>query len=410
MPLLDLGFNTKEQRMNRDLERILYWQEHGVHASFTGINALRNSDVFTATRIISADIASTRLKVKGHESNVVMDDILKLFNDNPDGQLPGWHFKFIIIANMLLNGQSFVEIVRDKNGFPTSFYFVHNDLVGLEEVNGEVMYNVSEDAHGNAERKTGDDILHFRYITLDGYTGYSPLYALMHEIGISQGSKSFLRNFFDNGGTSTSVLKYKKGQINNEQLKELKKNFSESQLANNGGLVALDDTMEFTRLQIPTEVLNFLNSYKFSTSQVAKAFGLPVSKLGIETVNTSITQANLEYLQSTLDPIFKMMIAELETKIFKTIGSDYELEFDSSRLIDIDPELQLNRISELHSKGIISTDEARSTFGYQPIDNGDEPLVDLNRAPLSALKDYQQAKINKQNSDIDALKGGDEND
>ena len=283
-------------------------------------------------------------------------------------------------------------------------------MVGLEEVNGEVMYNVSEDAHGNTERKTGDDILHFRYITLDGYTGYSPLYALMHEIGISQGSKSFLRNFFDNGGTSTSVLKYKKGQINAEQLKELKKNFSESQLANNGGLVALDDTMEFSRLQIPTEVLNFLNSYKFSTSQVAKAFGLPVSKLGIETVNTSITQANLEYLQSTLDPIFKMMIAELETKIFKTIGSDYELEFDSSRLIDIDPELQLNRISELHSKGIISTDEARSTFGYQPIDNGDEPLVDLNRAPLSALKDYQQAKINKQNSDIDALKGGDEND
>lgn len=323
--------------MNRDLERILYWHEHGMHASFTGINALRNSDVFTATRIISADIASTRLKVKGHESNVVMDDILKLFNDNPDGQLPGWHFKFIIIANMLLNGQSFVEIVRDKNGFPTSFYFLHNDLVGLEEVNGEVMYNVSEDAHGNAERKKGDDILHFRYITLDGYTGYSPLYALMHEIGISQGSKSFLRNFFDNGGTSTSVLKYKKGQINAEQLKELKKNFSESQLANNGGLVALDDTMEFSRLQIPTEVLNFLNSYKFSTSQVAKAFGLPVSKLGIETVNTSITQANLEYLQSTLDPIFKMMIAELETKIFKTIGSDYELEFDSSRLIDIDP-------------------------------------------------------------------------
>ncbi|MDS8757333.1 phage portal protein, partial [Streptococcus pneumoniae] len=100
-----------------------------------------------------------------------------------------------------------------------------------------------------------------------------------------------------------------------------------------GGLVAIDDTMEFSRLQIPTEVLNFLNSYKFSTSQVAKAFGLPVSKLGIETVNTSITQANLEYLQSTLDPIFKMMIAELETKIFKFVDSDYELEFDSSRLI-----------------------------------------------------------------------------
>ncbi|WP_157059100.1 phage portal protein, partial [Loigolactobacillus rennini] len=112
-----------------------------------------------------------------------------------------------------------------------------------------------------------------------------------------------------NGGTSTAVLRYKKGQITNKDLKQLKQNFADSQLKQNGGLVAIDDTMEFTRLKIPTEVLNFLNSYKFSTNQVAKAFGLPVSKLGVETVNTSITQANLEYLQSTLDPIFKMMIA-----------------------------------------------------------------------------------------------------
>ncbi|WP_436879490.1 phage portal protein [Staphylococcus gallinarum] len=409
MPLLDLGFTSKQDKINRDLERILYWQEHGTHASYTGINALRNSDVFTATRIISADIASTKLKVKGHETNTVMNQVLEYFNKNPNSDLPGWHFKFIIIANMLLNGQSFVEIIRDENNFPTGFHFLHNDLVGLEEKDGEVIYNVSEDVDGNAVKITSDDILHFRYITLDGYVGYSPLYALAHEIGISQGLKGFLRNFFDNGGTSTSVLKYKKGQINSEQLSDLKKSFADSQLKNNGGLVAIDDTMDFNRLQIPTEVLNFLNSYKFSTTQVAKAFGLPVSKLGIETVNTSITQANLEYLQSTLDPIFKMMIAELETKVFKFIDSGYELEFDSSRLIDIDPELQLQRITELHGKGIISTDEARSVFGYQPIEHGNEPLVDLNRAPLSTLQNYQESKINKE-VEKNSVERGDEYD
>ncbi|MCF1585223.1 phage portal protein [Tetragenococcus koreensis] len=407
MPLLDLGFKNKQDRMNRDLERLLYWQEHGTHASYTGIHALRNSDVFTAVRIIAADVASTKLKIKGHETNMVMNDVLDLFNNNPDSDLPGWHFKFIIIANMLLNGQSFVEIIRDDNNFPTGFHFLHNDLVGLEEKDGEIIYNVSEDINGNAVKITSDDVLHFRYITLDGYVGYSPLYSLAHEIGISQGSKSFLRNFFDNGGTSTSVLKYRKGQINDEQLKDLKENFANSQLKNNGGLVAIDDTMEFSRLQIPTEVLNFLNSYKFSTNQVAKAFGLPVSKLGIETVNTSITQANLEYLQSTLDPIFKSMIAEMETKIFKNIDSGYELEFDSSRLVDIDPELKLQRVMEMLSKGSISVDESRSPFGYAPIEdgNGKEPLIDLNKAPLSALKDYQRAKIKN-----DSPKGGDVND
>src|SRR5699024_4564297 len=141
--------------------------------------------------------------------------------------------------------------------------------------------------------------------------------------------------FFDNGGTSTWALKYRKGQMHGEQLNQMKHNLSNRQLKNKGGLVPIEDTMDFSRLQIHVEVLNFLNSYKFSTSQVAKAFGLPLSKLGIETVNTSITQANLEYLQSTLQPIFEMMTAELQTKIFQFIDDDYELEFDASRLVDI---------------------------------------------------------------------------
>ncbi|KRM94013.1 phage portal protein [Loigolactobacillus rennini] len=397
MPLLDLGFGNKQEKMNRDLERILYNQEYGAHASYTGVRALRNSDVFTAVRIISADIASTKLKNKGHESNTIMEKVLDLFNNNPNDQLPGWHFKFIVVANMLLNGESFVEILRDKDGFVTGFYFLHNYLVSFDDENkNQITYHVSENHENKSVDIAPKDILHFRYITLDGYRGYSPLYSLAFEIGISQGSKGFLRNFFDNGGTSTAVLRYKKGQITNKDLKQLKQNFADSQLKQNGGLVAIDDTMEFTRLKIPTEVLNFLNSYKFSTNQVAKAFGLPVSKLGVETVNTSITQANLEYLQSTLDPIFKMMIAEMETKIFNSIDSGYELEFDTSRLVDIDPELKLERITSLFSKGVITDNESRQAFGYEPIEGGDEVFIDLNRIPLSSLGEYQRAKIAKE--------------
>lgn len=407
MPLLDLGFGNKQHQVHEDLERLLYNEMNGTHASYVGVRALQNSDVFTATRIISADIASTKLKNKDHEKNTVLEDVLDLFNNHPNDELPGWHFKFIIVANMLLNGSSYVQILRNKDGFVTGFYFLHNDLVSLEEVDNEITYNVSQAHSGKAEKLKPRDILHFRYITLDGYTGYSPLYSLAYEIGISQGSKGFLRNFFDNGGTSTSVLKYKRGQINEEQLKELKKSFANSQLKNNSGLVAIDDTMDFERLQIPTEVLNFLNSYKFSTNQVAKAFGLPVSKLGIETVNTSITQANLEYLQSTLDPIFKMMIDEMQIKIFNESGVDYDLEFDTSRLVDIDPELKLERVTTLFSKGSITLNESRKPFGYEPIEGGDDVFIDLNRIPLGSLDEYQRAKIDKE-VNKNSPKGGDE--
>lgn len=411
MALFDLGLGGNKEKIHKDLENLLYMQEHGIHSSYTGIRALKNSDVFTAVRIISADVASTKITTKGHDKHPIIQDVLKLFNRGPYGDLPSWHFKFIIIANMLLNGSSYVEIVRDKKGIPESLHFLHNDLVSIEERDGEILYNVTQDYKGQQVTITSDDVLHFRYMTLDGYIGYSPLYALANEIGISQGSKNFLKTFFENGATSTGVLTMKKGSINSDQLKQMIENFIEKQMKNNGGLIVVDESQDFKRLQVPTEVLNFLNSYKFSTSQVAKAFGLPLSKLGIETVNTSITQANLEYLQSTLQPIFEMMTAELQTKIFQFIDDDYELEFDASRLVDIDPELRLTRTTELSSKGIISINEARSTFGYEPIENGEEPLADLNKAPLSTLQDYQGAKIQKaltgnEQANSELIKGG----
>ena len=92
---------------------------------------------------------------------------------------------------------------------------------------------------------------------MDGFNGYSPLFALANEIGISMGSKKFLDEFFKNGGTSTAILKYEDGRYSDEELAIIRQNFENSQLKNNNGLVMLDDTMTFDRLKVPTEVLNF---------------------------------------------------------------------------------------------------------------------------------------------------------
>ncbi|MGD3155805.1 phage portal protein [Staphylococcus warneri] len=390
-------FASNEERFNEDLRRILYAEQHGTNISYSGINALKNSDVFTAIKVIAGDIASTNIMTKGHKHDEIFNSILKLFNESPDSELPGWHFKFIIIANLLLNGNAYVEIVRDnKTGLPSKLHFLHNSLVSLEEKDNLLIYNVSEDYEGNAVKITSEDILHFRYMTLDGYHGYSPLYSLMHEVSISQGSKSFLKNFFENGGTSTNILTLEDAKLTQKERDKISDDFENSLARSNSGLVTLDSTMKFDRISIPTEALNFLNSYKFSTQQVAKAFGLPLSKMSSELINTSITQANVEYLQSTLYPLFSMIFAELKLKIFNDINPLMELTFDESRLIDSDPEVKLKKYTELHQKGFINTDEGRSVFGFQPVQNGDKILVDLNRIPLDSLEEYQSAKIAKE--------------
>ena len=374
--------------------------------TWNGISSLRNSDVFTAIDIISKDIASTSIQFNDKDSYLDDDKkILKLLNRRPNPYLDAWHFKYIIVANMLLNGNSYVEIVRDDKGQPIELYHMQNSTVSIEQIDDKIKYNYIDERDGHVRFDT-EDVLHFRMFSMDGFNGYSPLFALANEIGISMGSKKFLDEFFKNGGTSTAILKYVDGRYSDEELEIIRQDFENSQLKNNNGLVMLDDTMTFDRLKVPTEVLNFLNSYKFSTQQVAKAFGLPLSKLGIETVNTSLKDSGIEYYRSTLYPIFSMMNAEIEEKLFVQAPYEVTLDYDVARLIDSDPEVKLERVTQLFTKKIITLDEARAQFGFKPVENGSEPLADLNTIFLKDLSAYQDSKVQK---NIDSLnKGGDE--
>lgn len=151
---------------------------------------VKNSDVFTAIDIIAKDIASTSIKFNDTDSYLEDDKkILKLLNKRPNPYLDAWHFKYIIVANMLLNGNSYIEIVRDKNNTPIELYHMQNSAVSIEQVDDKIKYNYIDEVDGHVQLDT-EDVLHFRMFTLDGFNGYSPLFALANEIGISMGSKS----------------------------------------------------------------------------------------------------------------------------------------------------------------------------------------------------------------------------
>lgn len=299
------GFKrSKNVPVDKDTLRLMLAEFNGGDLSWSGVQSLKNSDIFTAIDIISKDIASTKIMFDDHDAYLPEDNkILKLFNKRPNSYLDAWHFKYILIANMLLNGNSYVEIVRDEQGEPIELYHMMNSAVSMYQEKDKIYYHYVDPDDGPVRFDT-EDVLHLRMFTLDGFSGYSPIYALANEIGISMGSKRFLDDFFKNGGTSTGVLKYNDAEYSDEDLEAIKSEFENTQLKNNNGLIMLDDTMDFKRLEVPTEVLNFLNSYKFSTQQVAKAFGLPISKLGYETVNTSVNDSGIEYYKGTLYPIF----------------------------------------------------------------------------------------------------------
>lgn len=365
---------------------ITYTSDDGV--SYVGAKALTNSDVFTAIKIIASDIATS--PIQAYENDEVKDDNLNdLLNIRPNAHTNGWHFKFSLAVNMLLNGNSYAEIKRTPAGEVESFELLRNsDVTMLQRTSGKVYYKIKRE--NSARTLERDDILHFKFFTQDGLTGVSPLSALKDELNVQKAGNKTIFNFFSRGVNGSGILKVNKSDLNVEAKKAIREKFEEANGSADGDnalrTIILDEEMDYKTLEVNTDVLKLINSNDWTTKQVAKAFGLPVERLGVENAHSSITQSNLRYLQDTLVHYFNCFASELKNKL------QTDLRFNADRLNEADPEAKSQTIATQVRNGLITINEGRAELGYKPVENGDRLLASLNNTFLDTLSDYQFKK------------------
>lgn len=379
---------------------------------YAGTEAIKNSDVFTAVKMISSDIASLRLEHLVDDIKTPGDPLLLLFNVKPNQYYTAYQLKFILVANALLNGQSYAEIVRNKLGQPIAIYHLLNSKVSYkqnESTNFQLVYEYQETAKLKRVIPSSD-ILHMKFFSLDGMEGKSPLLSLEEDLSTQKNSKKFLSNFFKNGTQSGGLLKYKGGKLAKEAREKLRE---EWQNANAGAdkahkVLVLDETMEYEPIEVDTEILKLINTSTHSTIQVAKAFGIPRHKFGLETSNMKLEQMNLDYLINTLSPYLESFTAELNFKLVpdnKLMSERYWFDTDNQRIIDAETKSKI--IKEDLAGGLISLNEARRRKGYPPLagDMGDKHLISLNFTTLEMIEEYQMTKATNTN----AVRGGEKN-
>lgn len=370
-------FKTKRQKTSQALQDYILSNSKGYdyYGNWSNANALKNSDIFTAIHVLSSSIATARIE-KFLDGRPYDDSITNLFNSQPNDFMNGYDFKYIIAANMLLNGQSFVRIVFDEEGDVEALVFLHNSNVSIEEKGHKVIYKINSDNfNGNLE---SHEILHFKYMTLDGFNCFSPLHSLVREIDISEGSKKFLSNFFNKGASFGGILKINFAKLSDEEKEAMKKDFEDMNMGsgNSGGIAVIDPASEYQQLKIPTEVLSFLNSYTFTTKQIAKAFNIPIDRLGGENQHTSLSDSNNVYITDTLVPFFTTITSEIEFKLYDTTITVFKLavKFNYQYLFDSDITLKINNNRSLVASGIITINEARKALGFERLQ--DEPNAD----------------------------------
>lgn len=377
-----MGFLIKESKtQTRSADQaiidIIALDSNASLVSVSGETALLQSDIFNAVRIIASDIASADYKV---EKNSKIEDIL---NKQANGSTTAYSFLFTLIANTLLNGNGFAEIERDENGVVTGLRNVKSNLVTIMESEDgtELGYRVIGD---NETRDINSkDMVHLMAFSTDEKKGISPIYSLKPELAMQKNGTSLLVSSFKRGISTNGILKLSKGRLNNESKKEIRESFEEANSGsqNSGSVMILDEGESFEQLQTSTAILEMIQNNKYSTQQIAKVFGIPLNRFGMELVNSSDVQANDLYVSSTLNAYVNMIVQELDSKL------NTEIEISFATLLGASKEaLLLKLIEEKQGEGVLTVNEVRAFYGLSAIKDGDEVFKNSASQTISTLK------------------------
>ncbi|WEB30330.1 phage portal protein [Lactobacillus mulieris] len=342
---------------------------------YVPITNLKNSDVFTAINVISNDIATNPIKLESDNVNHIKDkrfnQLNYLLNIKPNDFMTARDFKYALTANLLLTGNSYARILKDKVGNIVDLELLKPSQVTpfLDEDSGEIKYEIQPYGQTPFDL-SANEILHIKFLSTNGYVGASPLYALADEMRMQKSGNDMLNAFFGSGINGSAILKMP-GDLGPDARNALRNKWIEGNSGDSTHrLIILSGKEDYQPIEIDTNILKIINSNDYTTKQIAKAFGIPISRLGLENSHTSLPQSNLDYVQNSLDHYFSRFTSEFNVKLLSSKDSlKYHFEFDVSRLMELDTETNMKLTLDWFKAGLLSDTESRTRLGYAPADD-----------------------------------------
>lgn len=368
--------------------------------SYSGIGALRNSDVLTAVSHVASNVARFPIVILDDDKNAVKNikSVDYLLNKHPNDMLSAYHWRFLMTVNAILTGDGFSRIIRDPHTkapleiqyFPPSqTYIDDSDVTNIKYE----FTPINQKGGGQTIIVPAEDVIHFMFFTYDGIHGRSPLLSLADEIGLQDDGIKTLRRFFKSG-LKGGLLKAK-GKLSPEARLKTRQAFEYAQANSNAGSpIVTDDTFDYSPIEIDTNVLQLINSNNYSTAQIAKALHIPAYKLAVNSPNQSIKQLNEDFITSDLPYYFKPIASNLEmTMLTDRQRHNCHIEFDTRKEIG----MSMDDVQKGVTNNVITPNEGRVRMGLVKSDNPDLDRFQstLNTVFLDKKEEYQKQSTAK---------------
>lgn len=280
--------------------------------------ALRNSDIYSIIFLLSMDLANCEFKADKGKYQALLDNPTN--TANPHGF---WESMF---AQLLLDGNAYAYRWRNQNATDSHWEYLRPSQVEpmLLEDGSSMVYNISFDEPeiGFMENVPQNDMIHFRLMSRNGgKTGISPLSALLNEAEIQDQSNNLTKNALRQAILSPGVLSVTHGGLLSQKEKAARsRQFMNQVNSSGGGPIVLDDLETYTPLEMKADVAKLLSQVDWTTTQIAKVYGVPDSYLNGQGDQQSSLTMIQGFYANALNRYAQSIASELNTKLNTNIS------------------------------------------------------------------------------------------
>lgn len=316
-----------------------------------------------------------------HKERAYDHKLYNVLNLMPNDEMTQYDWIEATAMNFVSRGNAYSQIIRDKRNKIIGYYPLLTDnmeIVRLE--NGELAYKYKSDFLNTTVLLYKHEVLHFKYRTLDGIHGLSPIAYAKHTIGLSialeeHGSKHFSNGILGSGVFETPAV------VSEPNKKEMREQLTSrySSLDNASKFLILEQGMSYKPINIPNNDRQYLESREFQKSEIASIFRVPDHMINLNKNSTfsNIEHQGISFVTNTMTPLVKRIEQPLNIALQAEDKELYvSLNMDALQRGDINTRYTAN--GQAIRDGWKTRNEVRIKEGLNPLDGLDDPILPLN--------------------------------
>ena len=364
----------------------------GSGATVTPNSAMRVATVYACVRIISGAVATLPLHIKRRVDERTREDasdtpIWTVLRKKPNRWQTPSQFRRMLQAHLLLRGNAYAMIVRSRR-LVQELIPLHPDRVEVkqgDDLGLEYSYTRQD---GRRIRLAQTEVFHLVGLTLDGVHGVSAISYARETIGLSLAMEDHGATTFRNGARVSGVLKHP-NKLGPEAVAHLKAGLEEFRSGGEqeGKNLILEEGMDYARIAMTAEDAQWIESRKFSRTDIAMFFGVPPHMIGDTEKSTSwgtgIEQQSIGFVAYTLEDHLTMWEEAINRDL---IGAEEPLyaRFNRAALVKGDIKARWEAYVKGLQWGVYSPNEIRALEDQNPRDGGDVFYPPPNTAGVPA--------------------------